>query len=120
MILTEKQQKRATAFYNALKNFMSLEPNEFAKSKIEICKDCNGTGLSVTLYNKDSGDYGWNGTDYCDRCYGVGFININSIDSKFKSLTDSLYICSKCGGVGCSKCDYTGLVDWIKNVMVGK
>lgn len=117
MLLNEKQKNRANGFYNALKNFMVMKPDEYIKSKVEVCKDCNGTGLFGVFENKETGGfYAWNGTDYCDKCHGVGFINI---DNKFKSLTDELYICQSCGGVGCSKCNNTGLVDWIGNAMGG-
>lgn len=115
MILNEKQKNRANGFHNALKNFIHINPDEYAKSKVEICKNCGGTGLSGLFGN--NGNYLWNGTDYCDKCYGIGFINI---DNKFNSLTDELYICQKCEGVGCDSCNNTGLVDWVGNTMGGK
>jgi len=114
MILDEKQKSRANSFYNALKNFMVMKPDEYVKSKVEMCKNCKGTGLDGVW---DNTNCGWNGTDYCDKCHGVGFINI---DNKFKSLTDELFICQKCEGVGCNNCNNTGLVDWVGNVMGGK
>lgn len=55
MHLNDKQKKRANNFYNALKNFMSLKPDEYYKSKVEICKECNGTGLIGVFGNKDNG-----------------------------------------------------------------
>jgi DnaJ-class molecular chaperone len=117
MHLDEKQKNRANSFYNALKNFMSMKPDEYVESKVEICSTCKGTGLGGVWGDVDSGNCSWNGTDYCDKCYGVGFINI---DNKFRSLTDELFICQNCEGVGCNNCNHTGLVDWVGNVMGGK
>lgn len=111
MHLDEKQIKRANGFYNVIKNFMNMKPEDYVKSGIKICKDCNGTGLGGVWESSEGGeDHGWDTYNYCGICYGVGFINV---DTKFEALSDTLFICNKCQGVGCIQCDYLGMVDWI-------
>jgi len=115
MFLDEKQLKRATGYYNVIKNFIVMKPDDYIESGIQICKDCHGTGLGGVWKSSLGGDdHGWDPNNYCDKCYGVGFININK---KLKALSDEIFICNNCQGVGCSKCNLSGMVDWVANIM---
>jgi len=114
MYLDEKQKKRADNFYNVLKNFMVMKPDDFIDSGIKICKDCNGNGLGGVWKHENIDDYAWDTSSYCETCYGVGFINF---EKKYNALSDEVFICNKCQGVGCINCNGTGMVDWIGNIM---
>jgi len=108
MKLNINQKKRAYCLFNAIDNFMIIKPDEFDKYGINKCEECNGTGLEG--WKKINEDYEWfNGKDFCNKCQGVGFVNF----SKEWLTSDELYICNKCNGFGCSKCEYVGIVDWL-------
>jgi len=109
MKLNQNQLKRATGFYNVIKNFMNMKPEEYIKSGITSCDKCHGTGLGG-VWESDVGERGWDTYNYCDKCYGIGFIDFIN---KFSALSDEIFICNKCQGVGCNKCKYLGMVDWI-------
>ena len=110
---------------------MFLNPNEYYKySKIRSliisnspksigiyppnrCKECSGSGLKEYYKNNNEKDYSWNG-EYCDKCNGVGF-GIEVQEEYLKKL--GLIMCRDCNGVGCSKCNQKGFVDWIEKVV---
>lgn len=109
MHLDENQLKRANGFYNVIKNFMNMKPDDFVNSGIQICETCHGTGLGG-VWENDSGDRGWDTYNYCDVCHGIGYTDFTN---KFSALSDEIFICNKCQGVGCDQCDFLGMVDWI-------
>ena len=105
---------------NTLDTFFKKQQRQvFRQIKTQLnavlkCEKCNGTGLEG--WQKNNEDYKWNNTDeFCDKCHGIGFINI---DKKWLK-SDELFICNRCNGFGCSKCEYTGIVSWIVHARGG-
>lgn len=110
MKLNINQKRRAYCLYNAINNFMIIKPDEYNRYGINKCEECNGTGLEG--WKKINKIYKWNNSeDFCDKCQGVGFINF----SKNWLKSYELFICDKCNGFGCSKCEYIGLVNWLSH-----
>lgn len=110
MNLNERQKKRAYCLFNVINNFMIIKPTEYAKYGINKCEECNNTGLEG--WRKNNEVYEWDNTkDFCDKCQGVGFINV----SKNWLKSYELFICTKCNGFGCNKCEYVGLINWISH-----
>jgi RecJ-like exonuclease len=92
------------------KNNSKKEINKFK------CKICGGTGLRDYQKMSDESGYFWPG-EYCNTCNGIGYINVNKINSEF-------FYCYKCKGKcfddkmnECSFCKGTGFINWIKNVI---
>ena len=108
MILTQEQINRANTFHDFLRK-QSLE--YFIETGITTCSPCGATGLKASKI--PGGDYTWDTASFCDECNGIGY----------KGLAGGIqvdlihFICKKCDGIGCSKCDQMGIVDWVTNIM---
>ena len=102
-----------TQIYKSHNLFLKLrqQPIEWlVKHEIEICENCHGTGLNATKIQEG---YSWNGMDYCNECYGVGYIGIKAS----MNFDGTHYVCPYCQSIGCNKCERTGFVDWIQHAM---
>jgi DnaJ-class molecular chaperone len=109
MHLNASQISRA---HNFFKQLLSTDPERLKKLEIVKCKSCDGTGLGG-IKKLPTGGYSWPDTcSYCEDCYGVGFKGLRNL----KTFDNRKYICGKCNGVGCDKCD-DGFVDWITHAM---
>ena len=106
MNLKPSEMIRSNTIYNYLKN-QSIEFLE--EHNLSYCKACNGRGIMITQTNM------WNGTDFCEECKGFGFQGLDFLNGF--QISDSLYICKNCDGLGCSKCNEKGVVDWISHAM---
>jgi DnaJ-class molecular chaperone len=94
--------------------FHSMKDHELKENNIRLCPECKGTGLLGLTKYEDSG-YAWDGS-YCKTCDGVGFL----VDDVENIVIDkSNYLCRECFGKGCTRCNYSGLVDWITHLMGG-
>lgn len=110
MILSENQNKRSTKFYM----FLRKQPECFLKEHdIVKCKKCNGRGIDC--FESSDGNISWDCMNYCDECKGVGYKGYETLIK----LNETQYICKECGFIGCEKCNYTGTVDWVTNLMQG-
>lgn len=106
MLLTSDQQTRANRLFSILRK---KPPEYFAKTKIEKCSNCDGTGLVVRgEYN----DFSWDCNSYCDKCFGVGYLGIGEVFQ----IDDVTFLCRKCNGVGCDDCN-RGFTDWVSHIM---
>lgn len=94
--------------HSIIKNFKEAFPDNFDECGLIICDKCNGTGIPVQ--GQAPGVTYWQPGTYCSKCSGIGFNGYGRIYNE--------YLCS-CKGRGCKKCNDTGLVDWISNVMKG-
>jgi len=87
---------------------------------IRLCNSCNGTGLEGVQTNC-YGDSMWDGTSYCDKCKGIGYLEW--------SETDEFKLCPRCfgggfaangyGNIKCTACNGEGVLDWIQYIRVG-
>ena len=108
MRLTPKQINRANTFHR----FLKRQTHEyFAEQRIFTCSFCRSTGLQVSKLS--DGGFSWDTSSYCDECNGIGYKGL--VGGKQVDLLH--YICKRCDGIGCPKCDQTGIVDWVANVM---
>lgn len=82
---------------------------------IKKCPSCYGTGLKGVAESGDTTEYSWDTSSYCDNCDGIGYLGIDIKSSN--KLTDQFFIHSGCKGQGCFKCDFSGIVDWVSNIM---
>jgi DnaJ-class molecular chaperone len=108
MYLDDTQEKRALNLYEHLKR---QDVDCLKTIGIEKCEKCSGTGLSK-IFGVE-GDIGWIPGNYCEKCSGLGFVGV--LDEWQVDLIH--YVCRKCGGSGCSKCKYKGVVDWVAHTM---
>jgi hypothetical protein len=88
-----------------ISNFCFYFPEEFEKTNIKMCTECGGSGLPCKP--KQEITY-WQPGTICEKCGGFGY--------KFNEVNGQ-YICKKCNGTGCNKCNHTGFVDWVTNAM---
>ena len=105
MNLKPRQMIRANTIFKFLK---TQTRNFLDEHKITSCKKCDGLGIM----NKG---YSWNGTEFCDECEGIGFVGL-LIEGGIQ-VSDSLYLCRKCAGLGCRYCNEKGVVDWVSHAM---
>jgi len=108
MELTQQQRNRANRFHSFLKK-QNLA--YFIETGITTCNDCYATGLRAT--KSLSGDFSWDTTSFCDICNGIGYMGLAG-GMQIDLLN---YICKHCEGIGCSKCDQKGIVDWVSHAM---
>ncbi len=76
---------------------------------VRLCNKCKGTGLGN--FYKHDGDYSWDGTSFCDKCEGVGYLSWKE--------TILVKLCPKCKGGGCETCNDKGVLDWVQYMRVG-
>lgn len=107
MFLSSKEIRRANNFHSYLR---SKTPIELYEMEIQMCSECQGTGLSHYKRMKEGG-YSWDSKSYCEKCHGVGYIGF---DNQFDHVT---FVCAICDGVGCLECNNTGFTDWISHAM---
>jgi DnaJ-class molecular chaperone len=94
---------------NTLFAFLNTQTKEFLiEHKLSRCEECNGRGIVMIS------DF-WNGTDFCEECNGIGFKGLQ-IEGGLK-VSDTLYLCKNCAGLGCHECEEKGVVDWIRHAM---
>jgi hypothetical protein len=93
--------------HTILTNFAFYFPEEFEKTSIKVCEKCDGSGLPCKKLAERGAITFWQPGTICDKCGGFGY--------KFSEINGQ-YICKKCNGVGCSKCNY-GFTDWISHAM---
>ena len=106
MHLTYSQRRRAD---NLFKIFKNKPPEYFLKNSITMCKRCEGTGLSG---GKNDIGFIWDGTSFCEQCYGVGYMGIGDAIQ----IDDVTFLCRNCNGVGCGNCN-KGVTDWVSHIM---
>jgi len=112
MILNTSQKNKANNFFDQLREISIKDPEELLVNGIEPCPDCDGKGLGH-IFKYDDNDYSWDGSNFCDKCKGTGFIGLN----KLKTFDGKRYVCGVCNGVGCSDCNRKGFTDWISHAM---
>lgn len=95
-----KNEKRVNKFFEVIRNFETLFPEEFEKCDIKKCGHCGATGLKDKHYTK-----------FCDFCGGVGYTGFKKIRGDF--------VCRACNGYGCGRCNHNGIVDWITHANGG-
>lgn len=94
---------------NTLFVFLNTQTEEFLKEhKLSRCENCRGCGI-ITQGNI------WNGTDFCEECNGIGFKGL-LIEGGIQ-VSDTLYLCKNCAGLGCHGCEEKGVVDWVSHAM---
>lgn len=94
--------------HSIIKNFENALPEQFEETSIAKCEKCNGSGLKV-FRGSDQTISVWQPGDYCKSCRGFGYTGFDRVYNS--------YICKSCNGKGCSKCDDTGMIDWVRNIM---
>jgi len=111
LTVTQEQLLLRNKIYGIIKNFEEFFPDELKKTKIHKCKACNGSGLNVYI-NNDTGVTLWDPREdqVCSKCGGFGY--------SVKELQGE-YLCQKCQGTGCVKCNKTGKIDWVTRLMGG-
>lgn len=109
MMLDNSQTAKANNFF---KQLLKTDPELLEEKGLTKCSKCDGTGLGG-INKLLKGGYSWDPTQYCDECYGVGFLGIRNL----KTFDEKLFICGVCNGVGCGDCDQTGFTDWIAHAM---
>jgi DnaJ-class molecular chaperone len=77
---------------------------------VRLCNDCSGTGLKGV--SEFDGNHCWDGTSFCDKCNGIGYLNWK------ETILEKL--CPNCDGGGCKSCDGDGIVDWIRYLRLGR
>ncbi len=115
MTLTEKQKNRSDRFNRFLKQQSECY---FKENNIIQCEKCDGSGLDYTKsYDEDADIFcsSWDTHSYCDNCSGIGHTGFKD-DIQIDLLN---FICRYCDGVGCERCNDTGIVDWVTNMMGG-
>lgn len=91
---------------NSIYKYLRGLSEEGIISEAPECEMCNGTGLQgVTKFSE--GGFSWDGR-FCELCKGTGF--------KQSCYDEILFVCPICKGSGCSNCNNTGIVDWVKNL----
>lgn len=104
-----KLEARKMIRANTIFMFLKSQSDEYLKEKsISRCKECKNTGI-------EGNGISWNGTDFCEKCNGLGFKGLE-IEGGLQ-VHDSLYLCKHCAGLGCRKCEDKGVVDWISHAM---
>lgn len=100
---------------NKLHQMLKSKDHKYlAENEIFVCRRCRGTGFHYVNYSSVNNAYvSYNMNEFCDTCHGLGYI----INNETYSLGDGHYICKKCLGKGCDKCNNIGIIDWITNVM---
>jgi len=105
--LRSDQRRKANSLFAKLKK----QPKEwFEKNNIIKCELCEGSGLQANKI--PMGGYSWDGRNYCEECYGIGYLGI----ATGMQFDDGQYACKKCQTVGCPDCT-NGFVDWITHAM---
>ena len=97
--------------HSIIKNFRDAFPDNFKNSGMEICKQCDGSGIPVQRSEEYIDLTFWVPGHYCEKCNGLGVTGIKRIYDE--------YICKGCMGSGCEICKQRGTIDWIKNVTKG-
>ena len=89
---------------------MTVFPDNFKESGMQICGQCDGEGIPVQRSEQTDLTF-WQPGNYCDKCKGLGVVGIKRIYDE--------YVCKGCGGAGCESCNNKGTKDWIANVVKG-
>jgi hypothetical protein len=92
--------------HSIIKAFHENFPENLFNSGISPCEECDGAGIPVQ--GKETNLKAWNIGDYCVHCNGIGYVGI---------ITRERYVCKKCKGEGCDKCNFTGKVNWLDNLL---
>lgn len=108
MELIQQQRNRANILHGFLKK-QSLE--YFQETGISTCNNCYATGLRVN--RSLSGDFSWDTANFCKECNGIGYKGL----SGGMQIDLINFICKRCDGIGCDKCNHKGIVDWVTNIM---
>jgi len=111
MIDSQSAAMNRDHLHGIIKRFREAFPDQFAKTDLEICSTCEGSGLPTKPHSEENNVTFWQPGTYCVGCSGYGVKGINKIYDD--------YICKKCQGEGCDHCEHRGTVDWIKNAVKG-
>ena len=105
---TQKVSINIDNLHGIIKRFREVFPDNFELSGLVVCPKCEGSGTTVKPGSEITA---WIPGDYCHECAGFGVTGIKRIYDE--------YVCKKCNGRGCDKCDDRGTLDWISKVVKG-
>lgn len=109
MFLTEEQIRRSNLFHG----FLKKQPSSyFEETSISKCTKCEGIGLTHCGKMKDGSTH-WDAASFCEECNGIGYKGIAGT----MSIDLLNFVCKRCDGIGCKKCNNSGIVDWVTNIM---
>jgi len=110
VMLTQQEVEHRINFDKARAKYIKM----YGESIFDRCQSCNGIGLANLQPLVDS--VAWDGSSYCSDCDGFG--------GKFV-LGAEVFECDHCKHLSlserkhCKKCNGTGFVDWIENILFG-
>ena len=93
---------RSNKIHSVIKNFEHMFPDQFGKTDIERCDECQGGFIDITIgYEIES--------NICKKCRGLAYYGFDHM------YTD--IVCKNCNGVGCRFCDNGLIINWLDKVM---
>ena len=110
MVDTQAPSINKDHLHAIIKHFREAFPDNFDKCGMKVCKKCDGSGIPVERLEDSEITY-WSPGNYCTKCNGYGVTGIYRIYEE--------YVCKKCNGNGCDKCNNRGTIDWISNATKG-
>jgi hypothetical protein len=130
MILKHDEVQKTNTIHKFLK---SKNVKELEELKIYKCGHCNGTGIpkneNFMIWHSYVRKYMWDTVNFCKNCKGVGYVYLGNPDVSNLGDYDCLsgynidgvnFVCKSCNGMGCGKCNHTGIVDWVSHIMGGE
>lgn len=98
----EIKLERSNKIHTVIKNFEHMFPDQFEKTDIQKCNECQGGFRDITIgFEVES--------NVCKNCRGLAYYGFDTM------YTD--IVCKNCNGVGCRFCDNGLIINWLDKVM---